>query len=207
MLEAMQSVTNTGPFDAASARMSSGSDAEYWRALAASAILILGSPRSGATWLAKIFDSHPDILYRHEPDELSPARKSMPPAEQITELISQRGLRSAGKRPFFREAFRPVPLEVVREGLALVLAGAQRLSMTASTASRIGLPGLLVGQRRVTMRAVLKLVHWDGSMAAASAKMPCVLHPAASLRPGRIRYGGFGWGPVSAAGAWLRRNC
>jgi hypothetical protein len=33
-------------------------------------IFILGSPRSGTTWLAKIFDSHPDVLYRHEPDKI-----------------------------------------------------------------------------------------------------------------------------------------
>ena len=26
-------------------------------------------PRSGTTWLGKIFDSHPDTLYRHEPDD------------------------------------------------------------------------------------------------------------------------------------------
>ncbi|MBI5329082.1 MAG: sulfotransferase [Betaproteobacteria bacterium] len=33
-----------------------------------SIILLFGMPRSGTTWLAKIFDSHPDTLYRHEPD-------------------------------------------------------------------------------------------------------------------------------------------
>jgi hypothetical protein len=31
-------------------------------------ILLLGMPRSGTTWLGKIFDSHPRVLYRHEPD-------------------------------------------------------------------------------------------------------------------------------------------
>lgn len=30
--------------------------------------LLFGMPRSGTTWIAKIFDSHPDTLYRHEPD-------------------------------------------------------------------------------------------------------------------------------------------
>lgn len=33
-----------------------------------SPILLFGMPRSGTTWLGKIFDSHPDTLYRHEPD-------------------------------------------------------------------------------------------------------------------------------------------
>jgi len=31
-------------------------------------ILLFGLPRSGTTWAGKIFDSHPDTLYRHEPD-------------------------------------------------------------------------------------------------------------------------------------------
>jgi len=31
-------------------------------------ILLFGMPRSGTTWIGKIFDSHPDTLYMHEPD-------------------------------------------------------------------------------------------------------------------------------------------
>lgn len=31
-------------------------------------IILMGMPRSGTSWLGKIFDSHPDTLYRHEPD-------------------------------------------------------------------------------------------------------------------------------------------
>jgi hypothetical protein len=43
---------------------------DYASRLVRSVILVLGSPRAGTTWLAKIIDSHPNILYRHEPDEL-----------------------------------------------------------------------------------------------------------------------------------------
>jgi hypothetical protein len=35
-------------------------------------ILLCGMPRSGTTWVGKIFDSHPDVIYRHEPDTLMP---------------------------------------------------------------------------------------------------------------------------------------
>ena len=32
--------------------------------------LLCGMPRSGTTWIGKVFDSHPDTLYRHEPDSI-----------------------------------------------------------------------------------------------------------------------------------------
>ncbi|PWG62674.1 sulfotransferase [Spiribacter halobius] len=31
-------------------------------------VLLFGMPRSGTTWVGKVFDSHPDVLYLHEPD-------------------------------------------------------------------------------------------------------------------------------------------
>jgi len=34
----------------------------------AAPVFVLGSPRSGTTWLGKIFDSHPDVRYIHEPE-------------------------------------------------------------------------------------------------------------------------------------------
>jgi hypothetical protein len=37
-------------------------------AMVSPVILLFGMPRSGTTWIGKIFDSHPDTLYRHEPD-------------------------------------------------------------------------------------------------------------------------------------------
>ena len=57
-------------------------------------ILLFGMPRSGTTWLGKIFDSHPDTLYRHEPDSrgtlnaipLFPFKKD---AEKYIPLLNQ----------------------------------------------------------------------------------------------------------------------
>ncbi len=37
-------------------------------------IMISGLPRSGTTWLGKLFDSHPRVLYRHEPDSVFPLK-------------------------------------------------------------------------------------------------------------------------------------
>lgn len=50
-------------------------------------ILIFGLPRSGTTWIGKIFDSHPDTLYRHEPDSwgLLNTIPLLPPVENFVE--------------------------------------------------------------------------------------------------------------------------
>jgi hypothetical protein len=97
--------------------------------LAANAILIVGAPRSGTSWLGKIFDSHPDVLYRHEPDEGFQAGDSIPAA--MASWVRRRDLRTAGKRPFFAKSWQTAPARMLRT--SFVYAGA--------AAERIGLPG------------------------------------------------------------------
>ena len=82
-------------------------------------ILILGAARSGTTWLAKILDSHPDTLYRHEPDivlgpDTLPAsyrndeseRFQAAAREYLATLSASRHLRTAGPPPVFKKSYR-----------------------------------------------------------------------------------------------------
>jgi len=56
-----------------------------------SLILLCGMPRSGTTWIGKIFDSHPDTLYRHEPDS-GGTLKPVPLVAPIAEVEKYRSM-------------------------------------------------------------------------------------------------------------------
>ena len=141
-----------------------GSD--QWLQLAKSAILVLGAARSGTSWLAKIFDSHPNILYRHEPDEVIPPVPGLDPAEQIRMWLRQRARRTSDKRPVFRKAWRPAPLNATRETISAVIAASQRVPGLARIAQRAGVPDLVAPARWETVRAAVKIVNWDASHVA-----------------------------------------
>lgn len=83
-------------------------------------ICILGMPRSGTTWVGKIFDSHPDTLYRHEADSGSalravpvhvPAKTDSATTRQMKEFVAglptQRSLKVCGKLPLFAKRHLP----------------------------------------------------------------------------------------------------
>src|SRR5215472_18562499 len=94
-------------------------------------IFLFCSARSGSTWLAKVFDSHPDLLYLHEPDthdrgsDLLPHWFSDTPGARDIEntrryldrLIRARALRTVGIRPFFRKSYRGATAEKLRLGM------------------------------------------------------------------------------------------
>lgn len=81
-------------------------------------ILVFGLPRSGTTWIGKLFDSHPDTLYRHEPDSvrkldmpLFPDKEEAPQFREELEkfLASLPAMRSpevVGKQPLFPKSYQ-----------------------------------------------------------------------------------------------------
>lgn len=81
-------------------------------------ILIFGMPRSGTTWIGKLFDSHPDTLYRHEPDSirkldmpLFPEKDDMPRYREMLEtfvgaLPRMRSPEVVGKQPLFPKSYQ-----------------------------------------------------------------------------------------------------
>ncbi len=85
-------------------------------------VLLFGMPRSGTTWIGKIFDSHPNTLYRHEPDtwramEGVPLAPEAETADGYCEIIgdyvrSVRGMAStrvSGKLPLFPKSYLSTP--------------------------------------------------------------------------------------------------
>ncbi len=99
-------------------------------------ILLFGMPRSGTTWIGKIFDSHRHTLYRHEPDTwdkineiplLESAGSSAKYVDFINEYVEQfvlsRRPEINGKLPFFNKAYA----SPMRQGLfrgSVLLSGA-----------------------------------------------------------------------------------
>lgn len=108
-------------------------------------ILILGSARSGTSWLAKAFDSHPDVIYRHEPDLVFPGEG--PPrvanaedfdrfveetAAFFEKMASAQTLRAVGSLPVFRKSYHSGPQHLIR----LALIGALRAIGKSGLAGR-----------------------------------------------------------------------
>lgn len=81
-------------------------------------ILVFGMPRSGTTWVGKLFDSHPDTLYRHEPDSvqrlslpLFPEKTDAPrfreELEKFVVLLPRlRSPKVVGKQPLFPKSYQ-----------------------------------------------------------------------------------------------------
>ncbi|MEQ1889887.1 MAG: sulfotransferase [Alphaproteobacteria bacterium] len=126
-------------------------------------IFLLGAPRSGTTWIGKIFDSHPQVLYRHEPD--IKLNKSIIPytcndiekykAEAVLyteDLAYGDDIRSIGKPPIFDKEYRNYLFSTVRKsGIYLLRYGASVIPAL----NAVGIPDLIsAGQPRIVIKSV-----------------------------------------------------
>lgn len=92
-------------------------------------ISVVGMPRSGTTWVGKIFDSHPLTIYRHEPD--SGGRLGEIPYapnvenfnhyaatinDFVASLLTARSARVAGKTPVFPKIYYTPMQRMLKRG-------------------------------------------------------------------------------------------
>lgn len=161
-------------------------------------ILLFGAPRSGTSWLAKIFDSHPDVLYRHEPDSewkspelpyLCPdgaVERLLPIAtEYVARLARVRTLKSAGSLPSFPKSYYG-PLRA-RAHTTWIYA-ARAAEKVVGKRGWITVPDMFGARRRGSLRFVMKSVDSMGRLnlftrAAPDARAIVVIrHPCGQVR-------------------------
>jgi hypothetical protein len=148
-------------------------------------VLLLGAPRSGTTWLAKILDSHPDVLYRHEPDTVirNDAIPYLCPREAVSNFRSQareylvrlvdvHTLKSAGSRPVFQKRFRSALSGRLHTGLIYALHAASRMPGRSRWSRRLSIPDLMRGPPAAKPTLVVKSVSSRGRIRLYGEALP-----------------------------------
>ena len=148
-------------------------------------VLILGAPRSGTTWLAKIFDSHPDVLYRHEPDTVLRAtdlpwacsRADIPlhlddARAYLAELIGTATVKTAGSLPMFPKRYENLPVRLLRHALVYALRAAALNRHGYRLGRTVPVPDMLDPARHRKLRVVIKSVGSLGRAGLFAAALP-----------------------------------
>lgn len=133
-------------------------------------VFIIGSGRSGTTWLSAIFDSHPDTLLIHEPDEIRSDRRvpfnpgtgdiahgRQDAADYAGELAGVRALRAVQKQPFFKKTYRRPAAEALRRGLIFALAAAEKPLGRVLPLNRIQIPDLAAMPPQLVAKSVISV--------------------------------------------------
>jgi hypothetical protein len=147
--------------------------------------LLLGAPRSGTTWLGRILDSHPKVLYRHEPDVVR-ANRDIPMvclAEEVPKfrdmaraylrgLMNIRTLSCAAGQPIARKSYRRRWLDLPRSAWANLLHAVAKPEWLRRRLRQANLPDLVVAKRLPNVRLVLKSVRSRGRAGLYAAALP-----------------------------------
>jgi hypothetical protein len=136
-------------------------------------ILLFGMPRSGTSWLGKIFDSHPGTLYRHEPDKAY-VHPEVPPFLPLSELearreaieafldgvLSIRTIDVVGKLPIFPKSYHSPLQHRMQKAAILMTKGWSRAF------GEVRVPELVSPRHRSSVRIVWKSIVSLGRLGA-----------------------------------------
>ena len=137
-------------------------------------VMVLGAPRSGTSWLGKIFDSHPGVLYRHEPDlalwesrlpfyvpEADADSYTAIAAEYVARLMRTPTLKASGQLPVFPKSYQVAFVRPLRTAMINALRWTE-----AATGSRrmrsFPVPDLFNPNRHPPVRIVMKSISARG---------------------------------------------
>ncbi|HEX5326423.1 MAG TPA: sulfotransferase [Acetobacteraceae bacterium] len=147
-------------------------------------IMVLGAPRSGTSWLGKIFDSHPDVLYRHEPDLalweqrlpfLIPERRVDDhvaiAAAYLARLARTPTLKSSGQLPIFAKSYYPPGGRSLRAGMIHTLRWIEAVSGSRRMRA-FPVPDLVDPDRYPKLRIVIKSISARGRARVFLKAMP-----------------------------------
>jgi hypothetical protein len=148
-------------------------------------VLVLGAPRSGTSWLAKIFDSHPDVLYRHEPDSVlrtwdlpwmctrdDVAKYTDGARAYLRQLIDTARLKTAGSRTSFRKRFQSAPARLARATIIHALQAADLANVSRRMVRNIQIPDFIGLERHPELRVVIKSVSSRGRARLFAEALP-----------------------------------
>ena len=148
-------------------------------------VLILGAPRSGTTWLAKIFDSHPSVIYRHEPDtvlrnldvpimcdiEETDAYRDLV-CDYLARLTEIRTLKAAGSLPIFTKDYRGRLRQLRHTAFIYGLHAVNMLSRGSRMVRDLSIPDSFDPSRHPPLRTVVKSVSFLGRIGLIAEVLP-----------------------------------
>jgi hypothetical protein len=153
-------------------------------------IFIFSLARSGSTWLGKIFDTHPNVLYLHEPDIADRGLDLLPywfegvPDESHVEaalkylkrLTENRSPRATGMRPFFHKAYRRTASEYFRRAVIYGAKGIESAT-TQAISNAIQIPDLASDghRKRLVLKSVSALGRAEAFLRARGSEVEPIL--------------------------------
>ena len=168
-------------------------------------VLLLGSPRSGTTWLAKLFDSHENVLYRHEPDiylrghpipflpdpEETCQFKNQA-ADYLQQLLNIRSVKSAGSLPNFPKCYRSQLSDLMRNGMIRTAKFVELVLGKIGVSFNFQIPDLITGTISTQPVYVVKSVSSLGrtllfSHAAPETKIIHIIRHPCAVVASRLR--------------------